>query len=808
MKRFTPFLICLFVALNLFAQKQDGVSDSVSNIFRTFIHNNNKKNIFLQTDRKLYIAGENIWFKAWVLKTASNKVDLSDKHLFTDLVDDKDSVIAKLVLNNREFNTSGAFTLPDTLKTGFYWIRCYTAQLLKEDSASIFIQPVYVLNKRLKDENDYNKKFTSLANKDKSNSVVIHFYPERLTGIPTVISTGVLQITDANNNPLTTQGTLINDKDSTITSFTTNHFGLTRITFLADNTQKYTAVFRFNGRDIKYQLPSIDHYAMQLSVANQTAKNIKAFVTLEDSIAANSRTIILGMHGDSLCYAAVGTGTYGINIPLNNFPGGIASLLLFNEQQQLIMERKIFIDKDNYQLEVKANKRKYAARENATISLKAEDDNREPLETDLNISVQDAWLTQLSDSIEINNLPPTNPLLLSNWLALYHEKYSSADIDLLMMTTKSLSNYNNDLATTVMQSGYEDDERLVNFMGKITDKKNIPVKERVITVMAKNQSGFFSDIDTTKDDGSFKIPLPQNMDSLSLSVQVMDKHKVLRTDDNIIIDNFSFPQFVTPVALKQQFFATNINTLTLIRKYHVDTAITFQGKGWLTPVIVNTIQKKDANYDESKRISSISQILTYDKFKNSYQSMGYALLTVPGVTISFGDISIFGPGVIGFMSGKMGRPLLIVDGVDEGFASMEYLNSLNPSEIDFIEVLRGGEAGIYGMRAANGVISVNTRRGPRIGEQLKNNFRNFTPFTYHVNPQFPMPDYSIPEIKTSKSPDPRTTIYWNGNVFTDSSGHASVNFYTADNPSNYTVTVTGLSAKGDIIYKRILINRN
>jgi uncharacterized protein YfaS (alpha-2-macroglobulin family) len=71
-----------------------------------------------------------------------------------------------------------------------------------------------------------------------------------------------------------------------------------------------------------------------------------------------------------------------------------------------------------------------------------------------------------------------------------------------------------------------------------------------------------------------------------------------------------------------------------------------------------------------------------------------------------------------------------------------------------------------------------------------------------------MPDYSNEVIKNSKSSDPRTTIYWNGNIITDEKGEAAVNFYTADNATNYSVIISGITAKGDLIYKRILLSRN
>jgi hypothetical protein len=799
------FIVALLIYTITHAQEAKGNTDSIAYIFKSLIQGSEQEKVILQTDRNLYIAGEKIWFKAFTINAATNKISKSGKNLFTDLADDKDSVIAKLVLNNRDINTSGAFSLPDSLRSGFYWLRAYTASILAQDTESIFVQPLYILNKGLKDANSYNRQYTSNASKSVTTTPVIHFFPERFTGILNIISTGVLQIKDANNNPLIVSGEIVNNNDSVITNFTTNHFGLARITFLYEDGIKYHAVFHINGRAIKYQLPAIDHSKAQLSVTNQKEKSIKAFVTLEDSLRPDFRTTILGINGDSLSYAAVGTGTYGLTIPLDNFPGGINSLLLFDDQQHLLAERKIFINKDNYELKIKANKKNYGARENATLAIEIKDTEGKPLESAMNIAVEDAWLTQLDDSIEVNNLPPSDEFLLNKWLTLYHDKFSATDIDLLMVAARSAYNTQGKNKTQNIQPGVDDDEKLLNIIGRVTDKKDQPLKDRVITVMSKNKDGFFMDTDSTKDDGVFKIPLPQ-IDSLTLSIQVVDKHSVIRTDDKITIDTFNFPSITTPVSVKQQFFAANINTIATLRKYHIDTAITFQGKGWLKPVTVTTIVKQEPTYDVTKRISSVSEILPGDKLSRSYNSIGYALLTVPGITLSFGDISIFGPDID--MHGNIRRPLLVVDGVAMGEASLQYFNSLYPADIDFIEVLRGAEAGIYGARSGNGVISVNTKHGPSPADYSKTNFKTFLPLTYHKSPQFYMPDYSDATIRNSKLPDPRTTIYWNGNIITDEKGEAAVNFYTADNATNYSVTVSGITATGDIVYKRILISRN
>src|SRR5207244_3277468 len=187
---------------------------------------------------------------------------------------------------------------------------------------------------------------------------------------------------------------------------------------------------------------------------------------------------------------------------------------------------------------IKANKKNYASRENATLDIEVKDTKGKPLESTMNIAVEDAWITQLYDSTEINNLPPSDEFLLNKWVTLYHDKYSAIDIDLLMVTTKSIYNISKNNKDQNIQPAIDDDEKLLNLIRRITDKKDKPIKDRVITVISKNTDGFFIDMDSTKEDGAFKIPLPQ-IDSLALSLQVTDKHSVIRTDDKITIDTFN-----------------------------------------------------------------------------------------------------------------------------------------------------------------------------------------------------------------------------------------------------------------------------
>jgi len=147
-------------------------------------------------------------------------------------------------------------------------------------------------------------------------------------------------------------------------------------------------------------------------------------------------------------------------------------------------------------------------------------------------------------------------------------------------------------------------------------------------------------------------------------------------------------------------------------------------------------------------------------------------------------------------------------GGDSPSPLISFLNSLSPRYIDFIEVLNGPEASFYGVRGGNGVIVIHTL------SKLRNNYSDnqnalmrFYPVGFSSSASFTETDYNKKEIRKNISPDQRSTIYWSGPVITDYNGKVTINFFTADPGTTYTVTIKGITSSGDIILNRFLINR-
>jgi TonB-dependent SusC/RagA subfamily outer membrane receptor len=100
-----------------------------------------------------------------------------------------------------------------------------------------------------------------------------------------------------------------------------------------------------------------------------------------------------------------------------------------------------------------------------------------------------------------------------------------------------------------------------------------------------------------------------------------------------------------------------------------------------------------------------------DPIEKRLQAMDPGILVTRG---SNGDIAVQIRGASSFYSSN--QPLYVIDGVPTEPGPGGALTGVNPHDIESIKVLKNpADIGIYGMRGANGVIVVTTRKPQRRG---------------------------------------------------------------------------------------------
>ena len=170
-----------------------------------------------------------------------------------------------------------------------------------------------------------------------------------------------------------------------------------------------------------------------------------------------------------------------------------------------------------------------------------------------------------------------------------------------------------------------------------------------------------------------------------------------------------------------------------------------------------------------------------------------ALMRMPGVWVSGEKVSIRG-----------NTPIIILDDV---IIDIEMLSAINAYDVDNIEVIKGAESAIFGSGGGGGAILIMTKTGEASYNWKNYNIKAITPKGYKKPIEFYAPKYETKEQINNVTTDLRTTIYWNPDVkFIN--GNAEFEFYTADTASTYSVVIEGVSDNGGIIKTEGIVNRN
>src|SRR6476660_7515854 len=137
-RKFLP-AIFVFLACSSFAQDSNSTLDSVSAQLISALRQQQTEQSFIVTDKSLYKAGESVWLRVFLLRSASQKLSRVSRNLFLDLVNESDSVLSTLLLDVKTGMLSAKLNLGQSIPSGFYWIRAYTRYMADVEKSKIAI---------------------------------------------------------------------------------------------------------------------------------------------------------------------------------------------------------------------------------------------------------------------------------------------------------------------------------------------------------------------------------------------------------------------------------------------------------------------------------------------------------------------------------------------------------------------------------------------------------------------------------------------------------------------------------------------
>jgi hypothetical protein len=140
-------------------------------------------------------------------------------------------------------------------------------------------------------------------------------------------------------------------------------------------------------------------------------------------------------------------------------------------------------------------------------------------------------------------------------------------------------------------------------------------------------------------------------------------------------------------------------------------------------------------------------------------------------------------------------PGLLIDGVIINDPSK--IADLDPEIVEKIDVVK--EKYFVGDYLFCGIVNVITKSGDYSYVTLPD-YAIRMPYKV-IDPvwSFVSPDYSSAEMKNSRNPDFRNTLYWNPSIKPDKDGKARIEFWSSDISSIYKINIQGITSEGKTI---------
>lgn len=754
--------------------------------------------MYLHTDREFYFTGDTIWFAAYLVDGEFHVPVQENSNLYVELVGEDGKIANREIFMLINGIGQGYIWLNrNFLAEGNYLLRAYNSFLLNFDDDLIF-------NKRIKiaeTKNTFGFPNQSEYGMDTSKTQV-NFFPEGGFMLASRINQVAFKIADSEGKGKNTNGKLFDDKGNLIAMLSTQYNGLGKFLFIPERNRNYYVEFdEFPQK--KWELPDVRESGAKIMVSKIDSNYLNVNIIKSDDYETDKLFIAMMHRGTGLVYIEIDGKNMAKTLKLNAdyFRDGINRIILLSRDNEPLSERLVYMNKsETINLSIELNNQKFATREKVVVKISTV----ENLITEENAGLSMAVVNNNALNAEGNKQNIRTYLLMDSELkgridnpADYYvdqgKLTSMAKLDLLMLT-QGWSNYiwndleNTDIVTEIADLGFSFQGTMSNLSGR----KAIENSEVVLGLDAGSQSRLF--FTNSDENGNFGFDNIVFSDSAMFFLHGTNSKGKPNTSLTIKPITSASPDINYEQLSDLKNFADipeSVYRLNYFNKMALKEYFPARGSKLLDEIKVKGAKpnEEDGHFRLYSAPSASFKLKDTDfQYSNVFQ---YLQGRVAGVTVAGTDIIIRGHASLTGSS----EPLFLIDGMP---TDKDGILAVSMSDVDKIEVLKGNDAAIFGMRGANGAISVFTKKGTSyvpdardIPGTIIERIKGFAPYR-----EFYSPDYSDKKL-SSEVPDYRTTLYWNPEIIVEN-GEAEVSFFTCDNFSEYTIFIEGITGKGKV----------
>ena len=367
--------------------------------------------VYLHIDRDSYSAGDDIWFKAYLVNGSDLLLSANSSNLHVELISPRQKIIDRRIVRLTDGLGNGDFRLSDKLRSGHYLLRAYTNYMRNFDSRYFFSREITIINPA--DAGKIEGDSISIV----KNKIDIDFFPEGGSLVENVPSVVAFKATDATGKSCDINGEVYSSSGELVTAFKSTHKGMGKFSIIPVQGKEYEVLlYDQTGDTIRTKLPQFFREGMTLNI-NKNEDN-----KLDIKIRTNNATLdklhdqdlILIVSRLGITYKTVSFQMSSVNshliIPTDDLPDAIYELSLAQEDKHSLCERLVFISKNNGTiLKIETNDSVYNQRDSVALKISMSDPSSHSGEAFLSLSA----FNRVSANAN-NHFPST----ISSWFLL------------------------------------------------------------------------------------------------------------------------------------------------------------------------------------------------------------------------------------------------------------------------------------------------------------------------------------------------------------------------------------------------------
>lgn len=760
--------------------------------------------VYLHVDRNSYFAGEDIWFKAYLIDALDRLLTDHSNSLHVELISPSLKIVSNRIIRLDGGLGNGDFKLPNDIRSGRYTLRAYTNYMRNYGDQLFFRKEIAVINTADSSKIPDRVKYVE-------NKIQVSFFPEGGSLVDNVSSIVAFKAVNYLGKGCDVSGKIFSSSGELVTTFKSNHLGMGTF-FLRPlpGLKYYLTVRGADSIDIKSELPT--SFPTGVTFSASINQNNELLITTK----TNPETLALASGHDLLLSFSIRKEVFktipikikspvtSFVIPTDNLPDGILMLTLSTMKDLPLAERLVYIEREApLNIQIETDKHLYNKREPVTLKIFLSEDS-------INEGTSNVSLAVVNETF--NDNPSKFPRTISSWFLLesdvrgfvedpsYYFDPSNPerlrDLDLLLRTQGWRDfKWKYDTTYFPQENGFTVSGRLRK------DNKNKPIVDSRVSIgIFGNKSALMRTIPVDSL-GRFKltgIEITGDATLIATGIGKKDHPEGLLTLDSVTYN---------PAKLTDSLFRVSVipeNDQSKLKSYYkINESIRKKYKLSDTISIgeVHIISEKHKDPQTIKIESSRLKYGTPDAELIITDHMeGYTNLAelmkgkFAGVEVVFkgGKYYIYFRG-LSTINGDP-NPLLLIDGNPVSF---DELPDIPISQIERIDVLKiVASTTIYGLRGGCGVINLITKAGgvpdvyKPVDYSAKLKISGYSASRIFYSPQH------LQGSNSDLNPDLRSTLYWNPDINLESTNEVILNYYNGDNSSLVRIITEGITTTG------------